>query len=437
MILKRIIEPSLIDWKATPYRKPLLVRGARQVGKTYSIEEFGHEHFNYLVKIDLERNREWHRVFEGDLEVKKICAELEVLTNQTIVPGESLLFLDEIQSCPRAIMALRYFHEELPDLHVISAGSLLEFAIADIPFPVGRIQFLEMHPMVFAEFLWATGQDKLAEIVLGVPAVVPDSVHHLLMSELKKYCFIGGMPETVARYVEMASIQQAAQVVGDLCETYRHDFSKYSRRADPDCIDSVFRSLARNLSHQVKYSRLSDAWAPTTVKRAVNLLNKARVIKRVPSASPSGLPLGASASDRKFKTIIVDIGIWQHLSGMRIDTAYAENDLMAIYRGAMAEQFVGQEMMVSQGSDLYYWAREARGSSAEVDYLAVVRDSIFGVEVKSGPAGRLRSMHMLLQTYQNCAGGMVFSAGPYSELPEQRLTFIPLYFVYAATRSVT
>ena len=437
MILKRIIEPFLIAWKASPYRKPLLVRGARQVGKTYIIEEFGYEHFNSLIKIDLERNREWHRVFEGDLEVKKICAELEVLTNQTIVPGESLLFLDEIQSCPRAIMALRYFHEELPDLHVIAAGSLLEFAITDIPFPVGRIQFLEMHPMVFAEYLWATGQEKLAEIVLGVPEAVPDSVHHLLMSELKKYCFIGGMPEAVARYVESESIQQAAQVVGDLCETYRHDFPKYSRRADPDCLDSVFRSLAKNLSHQVKYSRLSDAWAHSTVKRAVNLLNRARIIKRVPSASPSGLPLGASASDRKFKAILVDVGIWQHLSGMRIDTAYAENDLMAIYRGAMAEQFVGQEMMVSQGSDLYYWAREARGSSAEVDYLAVVQDSIFGVEVKSGPAGRLRSMHLLLQTYKNCAGGMVFSSAPYSELPEQRLTFIPLYFVYTATRSVT
>ena len=335
------------------------------------------------------------------------------------------------------IMALRYLYEELPDLHVIAAGSLLEFAVADIPFPVGRIQFLEMHPMIFAEFLWATGQDRLAEIVLGVPETVPDSVHQLLMSELKKYCFIGGMPEAVARYVETASIQQAAQVIGDLCETYRHDFSKYSRRADPDCLDAVFRSLARNLSHQVKYSRLSDAWAPTTVKRAVNLLHKARVIRRVPSASPSGLPLGASASDRKFKTIMVDVGIWQHLSGMRIDTAYAEDDLLAMYRGAMAEQFVGQEMMVSQGSDLYYWAREARGSSAEVDYLAVVHDSIFGVEVKSGPAGRLRSMHLLLQTYQNCAGGMVFSAGPYSEFPEQRLTFIPLYFVYTATRSVT
>jgi len=433
--LKRMIEQSLIEWKVSLHRKPLLVRGARQVGKTWSIEEFGHEHFNYLVKIDLERNREWHRVFEGDLDAKRICAELEVLTNQSIISGESLLFLDEIQSCPRAIMALRYLHEELPDLHVIAAGSLLEFAITDIPFPVGRIQFLDMHPMIFAEFLWAIGQDKLADIVLGVPAAVSASVHHLLMSELKKYCFIGGMPEVVARYLETESIQHVSQVIGDLCEAYRLDFPKYSRRSDPDCIDTVFRSLARNLGHQVKYSRLTDAWAHTTVKRAVNLLDKAQIIKRVPSASPSGLPLGASISDRKFKAIMVDVGIWQHLSGMRIDTAIAEDDLLDIYRGAMAEQFVGQEMVVSQGSDLYYWAREARGSSAEVDYLAVVQDSIFGVEVKSGPAGRLRSMHLLLETYQNCAGGMVFSSGPYAELPEQRLTFIPLYYVYAATRS--
>lgn len=429
-----MIEQLLNDWKESLHRKPLLVRGARQVGKTYSVETFGNRNFDNLVKIDLERNRDWYRVFEADLDANRICAELEILTNQTITPGGSLLFLDEIQSCPRAIMALRYLYEERPDLHVIAAGSLLEFASANIPFPVGRLQFLEVYPMVFAEYLWATGQEKLAEIVLGVPTAVPDSVHHLLMGELKKYCFIGGMPEAVARYVETESIQQASQVIGDLCETYRQDFPKYSGRADTDCLDSVFHGLARNLSHQVKYSHLTDAWAHTTVKRAVNLLNRARVIKRVPSVSPSGLPLGASTSDRKFKAIMVDVGIWQHLSGMRIDRAIAEDDLLDIYRGAMAEQFVGQEMMVSQESDLYYWAREARGSSAEVDYLAVVQDSIFGVEVKSGPAGRLRSLHLLLQDYPNCAGGMVFSARPYSELPEQRLTFIPLYFVYAATR---
>jgi len=432
-----MIEQSLIEWKVSLHRKPLLVRGARQVGKTWSIDTFGHEHFNFLIKIDLERNRDWHRVFDGNLDARRICAELEVLTNQSISPGESLLFLDEIQSCPRAIMALRYFHEELPDLHVIAAGSLLEFAIADIPFPVGRIQFLDMHPMIFAEFLWATGQDKLADIVLGVPTAVPDSVHHLLMSELKKYCLIGGMPEVVSRFLETGSIQDASRVIGDLCETFRLDFLKYSRRSDPDCIDTVFRSLGRNLGNQVKYSRLTDAWAHTTVKRAVNLLDMARIIKRVPSASPSGLPLGALSSDRKFKAIMVDLGIWQYLSGMRIDTAIAEEDLLDIHRGAMAEQFVGQEMMVSQGSDLFYWAREARGSSAEVDYLAVMQDSIFGVEVKSGPAGKLRSMHLLLETYQNCAGGMVFSTGPYSELPDQKLTFIPLYYTYSATRSGT
>ena len=276
--LKRMIEQSLLEWQVSLHRKPLLVRGARQVGKTWSIETIGREHFDCLVKIDLERNRDWHQVFENDLDAGRICAELEILTDQSIDPGASLLFLDEIQSCPRAIMALRYFHEEMPDLHVIAAGSLLEFAIADIPFPVGRIQFLDLHPMIFAEFLWATGQDKLADIVLGMPAAVPDSVHHLLMSELKKYCLLGGMPEVVARYLETESIQQASRVIGDLCETFRLDFPKYSRRSDPDCIDTVFRGLARNLGHQVKYSRLTDVWAHTTVKRAVNLLDKARII---------------------------------------------------------------------------------------------------------------------------------------------------------------
>lgn len=433
--MERMVEQQLLRWKDSKRRKPLIVRGARQVGKTYSIQKLGQDHFDELVRVDLERNRDWHRVFDRSLAAQDIVSELEVLVNKKITPNRTLLFLDEIQSCPRAVMALRYFYEEMPELHVAAAGSLLEFTMTEISFPVGRVQFLEMHPMSFAEYLWAVGKDNAAEVVLGEPKQVPDAVHGMLLDELRRYSFIGGMPEAVAAYVGTQSMQESLSVHGELCETYRQDFSKYAPRADPRCLDAVLSGIPQNVGQQVKYSRLAQGHAHTTAKRAFDLLNKARVIKRVPSVTPSGLPLGAKESAKRFKAIMVDVGLWQHLCGMRVESEYAKDDLLNVYRGAMAEQFVGQEMMVSQDANLYYWSREAKGSSAEVDYIAVVSGSIYGVEVKSGPAGRLRSLHVLLKSYPNCAGGLVFSSAPYAELPDQKLTFLPLYFAYSATRS--
>jgi len=433
--MKRIIEQPLAQWATSARRKPLLLRGPRQVGKTYSVVKLGQDHFDETVRVDLERNRSWHRVFEGDLAPRTIVSELEILTNQRIFAGRTLLFLDEIQACPRAIVALRYFHEEMPELHVVAAGSLLEFALQDIPFPVGRIQFLEMHPLNFAEFLWAAGRDAAAEVVLGAPQPVAPSTHDMLLEELRRYCFVGGMPEAVAAYADTHSMQAAFAVHEELCETYRQDFSKYAPRADPQALDAVFTGVALNVGHQIKYSRLTDSHAHATARRAFDLLCKARVIRCVHSATPAGLPLSAHLSTKRLKAVMVDVGIWQHLRGMRIGSEYPKSDLLDAYRGAMAEQFVGQELAITQGSDLFYWSREAKSSSAEVDYLAVVDGAIHGLEVKSGPPGRLRSLRMMLETYPNCAGGFVFSSAPYAELPEQKLTYVPLYFAGAATRS--
>jgi len=431
--MRRFIEGELEAWKDSRRRKPLIVRGARQVGKTFSIEQLGRNHFTELATVDFERNPDLHTLFESDLNPKSIVKELEVLTNRRIEPGKTLLFFDEIQACPRAIMALRYFYEEMPNLHVVAAGSLLEFVLSEISFPVGRLQFLEMHPMSFVEYLWAIGKDKAAETVQSRPGPVSASVHAMLLDELKRYCFVGGMPEAVGTYVRTQSIQETFSVHDELCENYRQDFSKYAPRCDPACIDTVLLSAARDLGQQVNYSRLAGGFSHKTAKKALALLAKARLVREVRSATPSGLPLGAATSTKRRKAILLDVGLWQHLAGMKAETEFARKDLLGVYRGAMAEQLVGQEMTLSQGPDLYYWSRAERGSSAEVDYLAVIDESIHGIEVKSGPAGKLKSMHRLLEDYPNCRG-IVFSSGPYAELPEQNLTFIPLYFALSATR---
>jgi predicted AAA+ superfamily ATPase len=435
--MRRLVEQQLQKWANSPRRKPLLIRGARQVGKTFSVKELGKTNFENTVVVDLERNHDWHKIFEPNLDAKRIVSELELVTGNKIMRPNTLLFLDEIQACPRAIMALRYFYEEIPELHVIAAGSLLDFALSEISIPVGRIQYLEIYPMTFVEYLWASGNHQVAQVLLQPPKPLPDSTHQFLLNELKKYLFVGGMPECVLTYQTSKSIQEAFEVQKEVCDSYRQDFSKYAKRSDPRCLEEVFLAVAQNVGQQIKYARLVQDFSGPTIKTAFNLLCKARVIKKIPSTKPSGLPLKANSSDKKFKAIMVDVGLWQHLSGMKSSFEYAKQDLLNIHRGAMAEHFIGQEMLVAQAGEFYYWSRDARNSSAEVDYLAVVGSDIHGVEVKSGAAGKLRSLHLMHEKYPNTGEGLVFSMAPYAELPQQKIKFIPLYFALSATQRQT
>lgn len=431
--MKRLINQQLIDWKVHPRRKPLLIRGARQVGKTYSIKQFGAENFKSVVSIDLEKRPDWQRIFESELDVKRIIAELEVVTGQRIVVGETLLFIDEIQSCPRAIMALRYFYEDLPDLHVIAAGSLLEFALRDISFPVGRIQSVELGPLCFAEFLVAIGKEVAAGIVLQQPHAVAESTHAMLLDELRRYFFIGGMPEAVKTFVATGSMKEAFAVHAEICSTYRFDFSKYSPRCDSVCLNTVLTTVAQSVGQQIKYTRLAHDYSSPTVKNALDLLVMARIVRKIVAVDSPLLPLGAQARDKIFKAGLLDIGLMQYLCGMPVESEYVQPDLLAIYRGAMAEQFVGQEMVVSQNQALYFWARHQKSSAAEVDYLALTKGIVHPVEVKSGASGSLKSLHLCLQTYPALGEAMVFSSRNFERLTEQKLVFVPLYFAFSAT----
>ncbi len=432
--MRRFIDDQLRQWRDSVRRKPLILRGARQVGKTWSLKEFGKSCFESVLLVDLERNLSLRKLFDGDLGAVRICADLEVLLRQKITPGKTLLFFDEIQACPRAITALRYFYEEMPELHVVAAGSLLEFALKDVSFPVGRIQFFNLYPLCFAEYMEAIGNAPAAAALFGDPAEISPSVHGLLRDELKRYFFIGGMPAAVKAYLESNSLRDAFEVQGEIVESYKMDFAKYTPHVDRYCLDAVFTSLAQSVGQQIKYSRLAEGYSNPTLKKAFEALCLAQVARRVTSADPSGLPLGATASIKVFKTLMLDLGLLRYLSGMPDDREYAKGDLLAIYRGSMAEQFVGQEMLVSQQGNLHYWDRQAKSSSAEVDYLAVINGKIHPVEVKSGASGSLRSLHLFLATYPECGKALVFSDQPYADLPAQKITFLPLYTAFAATK---
>ncbi len=424
--MKRLVEKKILEWKDSPRRKPLILRGARQVGKTWLVEEFLAKKFDSFVKIDLEKRRDIHTYFEGNLDADKILTYLELEAGR-IIPGKTLLFFDEIQACPRAIMSLRYFYEQIPELHLISAGSLLEFSFGEISIPVGRVQYLHIHPMTFYEYLLAIGKEQIAEYAIISPASVTEIIQERILAELRNYLFIGGMPECVQTYCNTASLIETFNVQSEILDSYRDDFSKYKPHIDSTCLDAVFLSVAKSIGEQLKYSRLSNGHSGQMNHKAFDLLVKAKVLNKIPACNPSGLPLGATANPKKFKASMLDIGLFQRLCQIPSELELKEDNLLAIYRGKLAEQFVAQEILAKTDSELYYWSRDERSSSAEVDYLVVRQGNIYPVEVKSGSGGSMKSLHLLLDKYQNCPKGLVLHSGTYKELPEQKLIFLPLY----------
>ena len=426
--MKRLVQDQLHRWKAADRRKPLIIRGGRQVGKTWSVEEFGRNEFKATVKLDLEKRADLHPLFGGDLDSKSLVPRLEVAVGHRILPGQTLLFLDEIQACPRALTALRYLYEGQPELHVVAAGSLLEFALGEISFPVGRVQFLDMYPLTFAEFVLAGGNVPLYEILRGSPAALDDLTHRLLLEQLRTYLFVGGMPEAVSAYLRDRSMLAAFDVQSEIIDAYRQDFSKYAPRADKDCLNQVLASCASGVGEQIKYSRLADGFSNPTLHKAFDLLCMAQVLQKIPAIKTPTLPFGSSVNSKRFKASLIDIGLMQRITHLPVNVELRQEDLLAIYRGKLAEQYVAQELLISQNRELYYWAREERGSSAEIDFVIHRDGRVCPIEVKSGAGGTLRSMHMLLEAHRDLPEGIVLYSGPYGWRPESRLRFVPLYF---------
>ena len=427
--MKRFITEKLIAWKESKNRKPLLVRGARQTGKSWIINDFGKTSFHGNIHtINLEKRPDIHRIFKLNYDINRIISDLEIVVNSKIVPGRDLIFFDEIQECEEAILSLRYFYEDLPKLHVIAAGSLLEFSLQNIPFPVGRVQIMNMYPMTFYEFLEATEKSIVLEKMKEQKEEFSQTLHDTLNNSLKEYFTVGGMPECVKSFSETRSIRDVFEIQTDLLVTFRQDFAKYAGRADKDCLYSVMTNGSNQIGNQIKYSALAEGFSSTTIKNAFNLLETARIFRRIKATSPSGVPLESLSSNKKFKAAFLDIGLMSCINGISENIALSPDNVTSVFRGKAAEQFVAQEL-IAAGHSPYYWAGDTSTSSAEVDFLIEKENSVIPIEVKSGTGGRLRSLHMILDKYPAIKEGLVISNQPFSSLPEQRLVFLPLYMV--------
>ncbi len=358
--------------------------------------------------------------------------ELEIYTGQKITPGKTLLFFDEIQACEKAIMMLRYIYEEIPEMHVIAAGSLLEFAMNSISFPVGRVTFEWMRPMTFREFLLAGGKEILIERLpsLFKPEPVKEILHNSVMEELRRYLIVGGMPEAAAKYFDSGSLAAVKEVHDDIIHSYIESLGKYNARANVESLEKIIKSVPSSVGSQIKYTRLDPDRRVEVTKTSLEILEKAFLVHPVHSTNISGLPLGANASAKVFKALFLDIGLMQYVCGIDPLETINSSDLNSVYRGAVAEQFVGQELLDSGGSEnskLFYWSRAKKGSSAEVDYVISRKADIYPIEVKSGAPGKMRSMHLLLDEYPEIEKGFVLSSSIYQKQDFGNLVYMPLY----------
>jgi predicted AAA+ superfamily ATPase len=436
-MLTRQLEKDLEAWRVQEGRKPLLVRGARQVGKSSLIESFGAKKFKNTVTINFELAPAFKTCFQS-LNPRDICNALSLLAGQAIVAGETLLFLDEIQDCPAAIQSLRYFKENMPELHVIGAESLLELALnqAEYRMPVGRVAFLYLYPLSFKEFLRAYNPDALPYLEsASVEAPFPSAIHEHLLKQLKLYLWLGGMPEVLQDYKIRQDFQGVQAIQSSILETYEKDFGHYHAIARPTDLQHCFRQAPLLIGQQIKYNKIDREARSRELKQALRALEAAAVLQRIQASSAQGLPLDATLNEKKFKLNFIDVGLVKRMNQLDASLLLSE-DIMLLNQGALAEQFVGQELLAYapayEKAKLYFWARDGQGV-AEVDYLFVQGAEIYPIEVKSAKSGKLKS----LQQYQRehrCPFGIRVSPLPLSF--SDGLLSLPLYLLSELPRLV-
>lgn len=429
--MKRLVDYHLQKWKVDPLRKPLLVKGARQVGKTYAVREFG-KTFSSCVELNFELNKKAKTIFDRDLDPHRILNEISIITEKQIIPGQTLLFLDEIQSVPEGISALRYFYEIMPELHVIAAGSLLEFALQKVGVPVGRVQFLYMYPLSFIEFLSALGHHMIIKEILShsIEQEMSDIIHSKILHLLGNYLAIGGMPQAVVCWQTMLNLHACSQIPHNLAAAYQYDFVKYGKSGQIKYLDMLFSRIPQQFGKKFKYSQIGD-YRKRELEPCVDLLESAGIVHKVMHSDAQGIPLGAQADIHTFKLIFIDVGLSQFILDLKTGD-WLLNPLQEFAnKGLLVESFVGQELIAYEHpmkkTALYYWKREARASEAEVDYVIQYGKSILPIEVKSGKGTTLRSLQLFLETHKDSPYGLRLSTNNYSVY--EKVHSYPLYAI--------
>ena len=429
--MKRFLEKDLIAWKKSPEHLPLILRGARQVGKSYLIESFGKTFFDEVLIIDFERYPHLKKCFVTP-DAKEIAQKIEMALQKKIVPGKTLLFLDEIQECPEALTSLRYFKELMPQLHVIAAGSLMEFFLHDerYSFPVGRVEFFYLRPFSLMEFLQTTAPisyERISSATMEKPLSTLE--HEEMLKWVRRFFFIGGMPDAIASYLLKESFLECQKVHERILQAYSSDFGKYSAEVLHKYLYLLFQKAPALVGKIVKYVQIDKESRSRDLKPALELLTKAGIIHQVFATTASGIPLHAHMKENRFKLLFLDVGLLQTASQIDAQDIW-EKDINQINAGSLAEQFVGQELLAYakpyQNRSLLFWEKEK--SEAEVDFVVTVDSQMIPIEVKAGSTGRLYSLQSFLDAKKAPLGIRI------SEMPlsfHNRILSVPFYLVHA------
>lgn len=394
----------LMNWLNSNARKPLIIRGARQVGKTWLIRDLANSQNRRLIEFNFEKRPDLESLFSSN-DPNEIMINIAASTGSKIEPSKTILFLDEIQAAPHLLEKLRWFAEDMPELPVIAAGSLLDFTLAKHEFsmPVGRIGYMYLEPLSFEEFLIAVGQHELRSYLENYDwkLNIPEAIHSQLTKLIKEYLVVGGMPAAVSAWATEKAPDTVNQIHFDLLTTYRDDFAKYSGRLTVNHLEDVMSSVPWQLGKKFVYKDANSDVSAAPLKQALDLLSKARVCHRVVSTSANGLPLGAEADERFSKVIMLDCGLCGASLGLSLHQLRSVSEISMINNGGMAEQLVGQLLRTITPAyvppSLYYWQREKKGSEAEIDYIIQCEDQVIPLEVKAGTTGTLRSLHQFVK----------------------------------------
>ncbi|MCL2801763.1 MAG: AAA family ATPase [Treponema sp.] len=429
--INRKIDTDLLQWAQESDRKPLLLRGARQVGKSSAVRHLAKQ-FDHFLEVNFELNTNAQILFaKSDLSPQRLCQELSAIYGIPIIPGKTLVFFDEIQASLHAISSLRFFYEKFKDLHVIAAGSLLEFAFQQLPsFGVGRIRSVFLYPMSFSEFLAACDYELLLESILKADCKNPlsEPVHKKILELLRVFLIIGGMPEVVSDYIKNNDFLSCQRILDDLVISLRSDFSKYAKKVPVLQISAVFDSVVNQMGKKFVFSNASNEYTHRQLKEGLELLKLSGLVIPVYHSAANGIPLGAEIDIKKQKILLLDTGILQRLLGLPLSDLLISDDFSLINKGNIAELFAGLEILKSascyEQKSLYYWHRENKSSNAEVDFVIQIKNNIIPIEVKSSAKGAMQSMRLFMEE-KSSPYGIRTSLENFGEISD--INIIPLY----------
>ena len=400
--MKRFILDELIKWKESKYRKPLILKGARQIGKTYILQQFGKENYEGVAYFNFDHDEDLYNLFTNTKDPKRILEQLSFIYGKAIIPGKTLIIFDEIQECPNALNSLKYFQEEANEYHIVCAGSLLGIRLSHTSFPVGKVEFLNMYPMTFREFLIADNCNNLVEYMNSIKTIenIPDIFFNQLEEKLKAYFIIGGMPEAVKVWVNEKNIELVNNVQEDILKAYESDFSKHTSNNEANKISLIWNNIPSQLAKENKkflYQTIKEGARAREYESALNWLNDANLIYKIYNVTKSDLPLKAYNDLSAFKIYINDVGLLRRMANLDSSIVVEGNKLFEEFKGAFTENYVLNMLTATFDNVPNYFTFDRH----EIDFIIQYKNEIIPIEIKSNKSTKNISLTRYNEKHDN------------------------------------